>query len=294
MNSGGRYVVSLCMGLAAALLGWAVLELVLSFKGLFPTYRLLLFASGGFTAAAMTAVLASLEGILHKDTVKIHKEWSLGLVWGFAGGVLGAVLGQMIFLLILPENMMPESHVYPFYAARIISWSIMGAFIGTAEGLRSRSGLKIQAGLISGILAGLLGGSIVETAMMFFPDDSWLKLPGFIVLGIGTAVLTIFIEEKSAPGVFRVLNGSSKGRKYLLNQRRIVLGSRSSCDISISGSDKIPAAAVLLKRKGKEIILSPIKDFPVFINDDSCKEQTLKYEDVIKVGDVKFMYEVKK
>ncbi|MDA3958235.1 FHA domain-containing protein [Oceanispirochaeta sp.] len=292
MNSGGRYIVSLCIGLASALLGWSVLELILSLQNYFPGYTMLLLATGGLTGACMTAVMASIEGILHKNTVKIHKEWTLGFIWGLAGGMLGAMGGQILFNMILPDNLMPESYIYPYYAARIVSWAFLGAFIGTAEGIRSRSSQKITAGLISGILAGLIGGSIVETAMLLFPQDSWLKLPGFMIMGIGTAVLTIFIEEKTSPGVFRVLNGSSKGRKYLLNQRKITLGSRHICDITLQGDEKIPPLAVILKRKGKELVLESNGGFPIFINDEGKHKAILKYEDVIKIGNLKFLYEV--
>jgi uncharacterized membrane protein len=292
MNSSGRYVVALCMGLSAALLGWSVLELILSLQNYFPGYTLLLLATGGLTGAVMTAVMASIEGILHKNTVKIHKEWSLGFLWGLAGGMIGALGGQFLFTLILPSTLMPESYIYPYYGARIVSWAFLGAFIGTAEGIRSRSNQKLTAGLISGILAGLVGGSIVETAMLFFPQDSWLKLPGFMIMGIGTAVLTIFIEEKTSPGVFRVLNGVSKGRKYLLNQRKVTLGSKHSCDISLQGDEKIPDLAVILKRKGKEMTLESKEGFSVSVNDEVTHKTTLKYEDVVKIGNLKFLYEV--
>jgi len=292
MNSGGRYIVALCMGMASALLGWSVLELILSLQNHFPGYTFLLLATGGLTGGAMTAVMASIEGILHKNTVKIHKEWTLGFLWGLAGGMLGAIGGQFLFNLVLPDSIMPESYIYPYYIARIIGWTFLGAFIGTAEGTRSRSSQKIYAGLISGVLAGLAGGAIVETAMIFFPQDSWLKLPGFMIMGIGTAVLTIFIEEKTSPGVFRVLNGASKGRKYLLNQRKITLGSRHICDITLQGDSKIPDLAVILKRQGKEVVLENCNGFPVFVNDESREKTVLRYEDVIKIGDSKFLYEV--
>jgi len=294
MNANGRYIVSLCMGLAAAVLGWSVQELTLSLQKYYPSYTALLIISGGLTGAVLTAVIASIEGILHKNTVKIHKEWSLGLLWGFAGGLLGALGGQYLFNLILPDSLMPESHIYPYYGARIVSWALMGAFIGTAEGIRSRSSQKIQAGIISGLLGGLIGGAIVETAMLFYPADSWLQLPGFMILGIGTALLTVLIEEKTSPGVLRVLNGGSKGRKYLLNQRKITVGARNSCDIALVGNKKVPEVALLLKRRGKELFLEAKEGAPVFVNDDSCSSCILKYEDVIKIADVKFMYEVKK
>lgn len=291
MNSSGRYMISLFLGFSAALLGWSVLELCLSLQTAFPSYTVLLLSSGALTGAAMTAVLASLEGILHKDAVKIHSEWSLGLLWGLIGGALGAMGGQVVYTMISPDGL-SESTGFILYAARISSWAFMGAFIGTAEGLRSRSTQKISAGLISGILAGIMGGAIVESAMILFPDDSWLKLPGFMIIGIGTAVLTIFIEEKTSPGVFRVLNGASKGRKYLLNQQKITVGSKSNCDISLKGSEDVAPIAAILKRQGKEVIIDAASQAILYVNDEKCETVTLKYEDVIQIGKFKFLYEV--
>ncbi|MBF9017642.1 MULTISPECIES: FHA domain-containing protein [unclassified Oceanispirochaeta] len=293
MNSSGRYIVSLCMGLTAAILGWSVLELILSLQESFPSYTVLLLATGGLSTAAMTAVIASIEGILHKNSSKINREWTMGLVWGFAGGMIGAIAGQFFFNLILPDSVLPESYRNSYFAARIISWAIMGMFIGTAEGLRARSSQKIQAGIIAGLTGGIAGGAIVEGAMLFFPADSWLKLPGFMIMTMGTALLTILIEVKTSPGVFRVLNGTSKGRKYLINQKRTRMGSHPGCDISISGSDKVPGIAVSLKRKGMEIILQAENNFRVLVNDDYVENCSLKYDDVIKIGNSKFLYEVR-
>lgn len=293
MNSGGRYVVSLCMGLTAAILGWSILELILSFQEEFPSYTILLLTSGGLSTAAMTAVIASMEGILHKNGAKIRTEWTMGLLWGLAGGMIGAISGQFFFTLILPDTALSESYRYTYFAARILSWAIMGMFIGTAEGLRARSVQKIQAGIIAGLAGGIAGGAIVETAMLFFPTDSWLKLPGFMIMTMGTALLTILIEIKTSPGIFRVLNGTSKGRKYLINQKRTRMGSHKACDISIKGREKIPAFAVTLKRKGKELILQTENNFRVLVNDDFVESCTLKYDDVIKIGDSKFLFEVR-
>lgn len=293
MNSTGRYVVSLCLGLTAAILGWSILELILSLQERFPSYAILLLTTGGLSTAAMTAVIASMEGILHKDGAKIRTEWTMGLIWGLAGGMIGAIFGQFFFNLLLPDTAMVDSYRYSYFIARIISWAIMGMFIGTAEGLRARSVQKIQAGIIAGLAGGIAGGAIVEAAMLFFPTDSWLKLPGFMIMTMGTALLTILIEIKTSPGVFRVLNGSSKGRKYLINQKKTRIGSLNSCDISIKGSEKIPPLAVTLKRKGKELMLHTENKFRVLVNDDFIENCTLKYDDVIKIGDSKFLFEVR-
>ncbi|MDC7232406.1 MAG: FHA domain-containing protein [Spirochaetales bacterium] len=296
MNSTGRYIVALCIGFSAALLGWSVLELILSLQHLFPGYTLLLICSGGLSTAAMTAVIASMEGILHKNTSKLYREWGMGILWGLAGGTIGALAGQFLFGILLPETLMPDSFRNSYLTARIISWAIMGFFIGTAEGFRIRSLQKIQAGMAAGLIGGALGGAIVEGAMIFYPSDSWLKLPGFLIMTLGTSLLTNLIETVSAPGVFRVLTGASKGRKYLINQKKTRVGSHGGCDISIKGNDSIPPFAVNLKRRGKELLIEGIGDFKVSVNDDfipAGKDQILKYDDVIKVGDCKFLYEVR-
>jgi len=294
MKTKGRYIVGMAVGFSAGLLGWSLLELVLSLQHLFPGYRYILLASGALTGASLSAVLASMEGILHKNITKIHKEWLLGLVWGAIGGTIGAFAGQLLFNWILPEGLMPESFRYPYYIARIISWGLMGAFIGTAEGLRARSGTKITAGLISGISAGVVGGTLVETGMLLFPGDSWLKLPGFLIIGMGTALLNILIEEKNSAGVFRMLNGSEKGRKYLLNQKKISLGSSRHNDIIIKGDPGLPATVAVLRRRRREVFIeNRDREAPLSVNDRTVDQTALKYEDVIQVGKIKFLYEVR-
>ncbi|OQY35029.1 MAG: hypothetical protein B6241_02595 [Spirochaetaceae bacterium 4572_59] len=294
MKTKGKNIVGMAIGFSAGLLGWALLELVLSVQHLLPGYRTVLILSGAVTGAAMCAVLASIEGILHKNISKMKREWIWGLIWGAIGGSVGAFMGQFLFVLILPEGFMPDVYRLPYYIARIISWGIMGAFIGTAEGLRARSGIKISAGLISGISAGVLGGFLVESGMMLYPRESWLKLPGFLIIGLGTALLNILIEEKKSSGVFRVLNGAQKGRKYLLNQKRITIGSGKNNDIVIQGDTAIPKTAVLIVRKGKETsVIRQSPNFEMHVNDQSTNEYQLKYEDVIAIGKIQFLYEVR-
>ena len=224
----------------------------------------------------------------------MRREWLWGILWGALGGIVGAFIGQFLFILILPEGFLPESYRTPYYIARIISWGVVGAFIGTAEGLRARSGIKISAGLISGVTAGVLGGSLVETGMLLYPQDSWLKMPGFLIIGLGTALLNILIEEKKSAGVLRVLNGNQKGRKYLLNQRRISIGSGRNNDIVIQGDSNVPEMAALIVRKGKvSSVVSQSHNFEMRVNDQAATEYPLKYEDVIGIGKIQFLYEVR-
>ncbi len=294
MKTRGKYVVGMALGFSAGILGWSLLELVLSLQTYLSGYRMVLLLSGAVTGAALSAVLASMEGILHKNIIKMRREWLWGLLWGAVGGILGAFAGQMVFTMILPEGLFMDVYQVPYYIARIISWGILGAFIGTAEGMRARSGSKVMAGLLSGILAGLIGGSIVETGMVFFPSDSWLKLPGFLIIGLGTALLNLIIEEKRSYGSFRVLNGPQKGRKYLLNQRNITVGAGKSNDIIINGDDTLPESVAVISRKRKVVSIRRNSDsMKIRINDSEVSESPLKYEDVIGLGKIQFLYEVR-
>ena len=294
MKTKGKYVVGMVLGFSAGILGWSLLELVLSLQTYLNGYRMVLLLSGGITGAALSAVLASMEGILHKNIVKMRREWVWGLLWGAAGGILGAFVGQMVFSMILPEGLFMDIYQVPYYIARIVSWGILGAFIGTAEGIRARSGSKVLAGLLSGILAGLIGGSIVETGMVFFPADSWLKLPGFLIIGLGTALLNLLIEGKRSYGSFRVLNGPQKGRKYLLNQKNITIGSGKNNDIIISGDDSLPDSTAVISKKRKVISIRRNSDsMKIRINDLEVSECPLKYEDIIGLGKIQFLFEVR-
>ena len=294
MKTKGKYVVGGAIGFSAGILGWALLELVLSLQVFLPGYRAVLLLSGAVTGAALSSVLASMEGILHKNIIKMRREWLWGILWGGLGGVVGAFAGQLVFVLILPEGLFTEVYRLPYYIARIISWAVLGAFIGTAEGLRARSSSKIMAGLISGITAGGFGGFLVESGMLLYPRDSWLKLPGFLIIGLGTALLNLVIEEKRAAGVLRVLNGSQKGRKYLLNQRKITIGGGKNNDIIIQGDDKMPQTAAVISRKGRETVISSHAEMmDIRLNDKTVGESRLKYEDVIGIGKIQFLYEVR-
>jgi hypothetical protein len=294
MKTKGRYIVGIAIGFSAGLLGWALLELILSIQHILPGYRAVLLLSGAVTGAAFSSVLASIEGILHKNIVKMRREWIWGILWGAAGGIAGAFIGQFLFILILPEGFMPEVYQLPYYIARIISWGIMGAFIGTAEGLRARSGIKISAGFVSGITAGIVGGFLVESGMLLFPQDSWLKLPGFLIIGLGTALLNILIEDKKSAGVLRVLNGPHKGRKYLLNQKRITIGNNKNNDVVIHGDISMPGNAVLIEKRGRDVFaVRQSRDCDMRVNDKNAAEYRLKYEDVIGIGKIQFLYEVR-
>ena len=100
-------------------------------------------------------------------------------------------------------------------------------------------------------------------------------------------------EVRLSYGVLTLLNGRFKGREFLINQKKLRIGALEKNDIKLEGYHDVSDCHALVSVKKDDVFISPVADGRLLVNDDPVNEHMLKYEDVIKIGSAKLLYQYK-
>ena len=239
----------------------------------------------------MGGYFGSGQGIGAGSTTRFASGLIQGAVIGLFGGVIGFLAGQYV-LLILGDVFVSHSAFtelgYPL--SRAVGWSIVGLFIGAIEGIRTKSLRLIRVGMLGGWIGGLLGGLIMEYLHLYLASIMIGRLVGIVTLGLLIGFFYGLVENSLAFGTLKVLNGEFKGRDYLINFRRTRLGVGKKAHIRLEPyTDVADLHAELSVRRGNLYLRSLGESYVVLVNDDPITEKELKYEDVIRIGQAKFI-----
>ncbi|MDA3852152.1 MAG: FHA domain-containing protein [Spirochaetaceae bacterium] len=295
MTSRGKFVLYALIGLLGGAASFATVDLLLRFQESFSSYlsfNLLLGASFGIMLGVF---LGSAEGIVHSNRHKVLTGILVGVLVGALGGILGVHYGQSLLLSLLSRSSYQDSlplGLSLFF--RALSWSVMGILIGMVEGIRARSGIKIFYGMLGGLFGGFLGGILLELINHFSRSYALSRLLGMLVLGSLIGVFYAILERNFTPGVFRVLNGSLKGKKLALNQRKLTVGFSNRNDLALNGYNGVEKLHSVITVRGDQVQILPFRNaYTIMVNDEKVDQAVLKYHDVIAVGDARFLFEVK-
>lgn len=292
-----RRLIIIAMGLAGGLFVWPLVELLLGAQELFPSYFLYSATIGALVGVVLGAFFAAAGGLCDRSVTKaLDGAWKGALV-GIAGGLLSALAAQAFLFFVgerlLKGALLSDSEGSPvtvgFILARAAAWLVVGAAIGSAEGLRSRSARKISMGLLGGIAGGFLGGLLFTILSIRAPSFGAGRLLSLMLMGSLISLFYALLEKRFATGSLKALNGPLKGKDFLICQRRLRLGQDKNCDIVIEGYREVEALhAELLARRGELEIERKAKSLRV--NDKEVSKQVLKLDDVIQLGSAKFLY----
>ncbi len=297
-----RRIILLCLGAIGGLLSWPLSELLLVSQAQFPSLFLFALSSGAAVGLVFGAVLGSAPGIFLAHRGRMAAGAGIGALIGVAGGAVGFLAGQTVLLLVGEQMAAPGTRMYALAVplARALGWAILGTCVGAAEGLRARSPLKARAGALGGLSGGLLGGLVVEYGRVVLPAEPYARLAAFVFFGLAIAAFLALVEKRLSFGVIRVLNGAHKGSEFIVNQRRLIIGSDDRCDVVLSGYEEVQPRHFSLRVRGGEVYVSA-HDGAVRWNDElidpdssgagsAAAPPPLKFEDVIAAGSVKFLY----
>lgn len=295
MKSGNKFLLYAVIGLIGGAASFAAVDLIMRFQESFSSYLIFNLVLGASFGILIGACLGSAEGIVQTNRHKILTGIIVGVVVGAIGGILGVYFGQSLLLSLL-EKRAAEGAVNPVSSLifHALSWAIMGLFIGMVEGIRARSGIKILYGMLGGLLGGIFGGLILEALSQAMSGYVAARLLGLLALGGMIGIFYAILERNFTPGVLRVLNGSLKGKKLALNQRKLTIGFSPRNDLALPGYKDVEKLHAVITVRGDQVNLEPFRHvYSLYVNDMEEQETTLKYHDVIRIGDARFLYEVK-
>lgn len=146
-----------------------------------------------FSGMICGVFLGTVGGIIEESSYK-----------AFYGGMLGTLGGAIGGLINIPLMEMLEAGSAWFPFTVLITWAIGGAFIGATSGLIEKSGKKVIAGAVFGLVGGAIGGYLGSvfygSVLLDFKPQGWLanRLAEGLSGGLVGAVLwfSIGIIEK--------------------------------------------------------------------------------------------------
>jgi len=199
---------SAAIGGWAALLAWLAAEVLFLGSGrLGGTLETVLTAA--VTGAAIGAGLQLVSGMTNPQWRRLLPRALPGLIGGGIGGAVGGLLGTILYSgLGLP---------------RALGWIVMGAGIGSAEGLYEASRRKIRNGLIGGCLGGLVGGSLFDP-IAAAGSDLPSRATALVILGLSIGALIGLTHVALKEAWLTVLDGYAPGRQLILAAPVTVLG----------------------------------------------------------------------
>jgi len=294
MSATIRRLILVILGVIAGAAAWPLIELLLSYQRLFPSYFIFSLAQGLVFGSVLGAFFGSGEGLTSKEGAKVIHGALTGMVTGIAGGIIGFLAGQAVLFLVI-QYTFSSSHTHQFIVvplARILGWIILGIAVGSSEGLRARSLKKSLVGAAGGGIGGILGGAAIEYLRTLYPQWIYARLIGFVLFGLFIGFFYALLERRVSLGIVRVLNGSKRGKEYSFSQNKLSLGSGARNDIVLEGYSGLAQRHAVFRVRGKDVYVEK-KDAKsrVLVNEVPVKKtHLLKYEDVIQAGTAKLFY----
>ncbi len=168
------YYMSLAGGVAG-LLSWGLTALL--------SATLLANRSSSLSDLSAAVLLGLMIGLL---TVAFSDKWSGNRVvprYVLAGGGIGLLAGLLGGLAMIPitSNL---AEVQPFLT-RLLSWMLVGSFIGLGLGLRwvMANKMRVVHACLGGLIGGAAGGALFHVLGSRIPDLT--QALGFVLIGVG-------------------------------------------------------------------------------------------------------------
>src|ERR1700691_1561564 len=208
--------------------------------------------------ALISSFLASIETLSVGQVRQAARRFVVGGVIGALGGALGLIVGEFAFDLLGGLN------------GRILGWSVLGIAVGLGVGSASGSAARRRNGAIGGVLGGALGGFFYQSLTTTFPQ-AFGRAIAIIVLG---ALIGFFIG----------LVGE------LLKRGWLMVGRAEESDIGLFGDQSVLGSHAIIRREGKNFIISPTGG-QIFVNRQPVAGRyALKSGDRLEVGGTLFLF----
>jgi ribosomal protein L40E len=181
-------------GFASGFIGWIIVFSISRMvgSGISPS------AVNLFSGMICGVFLGTVGGIVEESGYK-----------AFIGGLLGTIGGALGGLLNIPVREFAQGNEFLMPVSIVLTWAVGGGFIGATSGLIEKSGKKIAAGallgLIGGAVGGFLGSSFYGSVLLQFKPDSWFmsRLLEGLSGGLVGAVLWFFVGLIEKLYIFR-------------------------------------------------------------------------------------------
>jgi len=257
---------------------WGVQE---SFAGI-RSYYLRDATTGLIIGLFICAFLASIEALSVSQWRQAVRGIKSGAIFGAIGGAAGLVGGEILFSILHG------------LVGRVLGWALLGVAVGLGVGWASGSAARKRNGALGGLLGGALGGLCYQTLTTTFPQFFGRAI-AIIVLGMLIGFFIGLVGELLKRGWLMVIRSQSRnareGREYPLTKPVTIIGRAEESDIGLFGDQSVLAHHAIIRREGRDFIVSPAGGGQVLINRRPVSgRQALHSGDRVEVGGTMFIF----
>lgn len=282
-------------GLIGGTIAWSITELLFN-DNYYPNqlYIHILLEMTFFAAiigGTIGALLGALEGFTSKVSQKIYKGIMVGLLFGFCGGAVGGFIGQIVYSI---AGIAAEQSYFFQILARSIAWGVVGLFIGLGQGLGSGGGKKLTNGLLGGLIGGLVGGFLFDIIGLATTTGVLSRAVAIPIIGLCAGIGIGIVQEIRKEAWFKVLQGATSGKEYILYKNKTVIGSYPQCDIVLVKDPEVSLKhAEVYFENYRYIICELPSSKGVWLNNRKVAKQQLNNKDIIGLGNYKLQFSEK-
>ena len=283
------YYCAVC-GAWAAFLGWG-LGKRLTTDSAYASALIQGLVLGLFVAFALGLVDA-LWNVSSAQIVRIGPRILMTVVGGCGGGLVGAVVGQLLF------------EITGLGLLKVVGWTLTGLLIGASVGVYDMLARLLQgenmagavrktvSGVLGGALGGLLGGGLYlalgSQLASILGEDKDLLSPsaiGFVALGLSIGLLIGLAQVILQEAWIRIEAGFRAGRELILSKPEITIGRAESCDIGLFGDASVDRTHARILLEGNSYLLANAGSSDTYLNGEQIRQPTpLRSGDAIQVG----------
>ena len=289
-----RIYYNAILGALGGLIGWALISLLLRFETS-ETFWLLLRDAllGALVGACIGFAVGSAEQLAGRLRLPNLRQSALSAAIGAGAGLVGLVIGELIFLVA-------GGGVWP----RALGWALFGALLGLGQWRVTGMPSKGVYGALGGLFGGLLGGSTYERLTLLLLNmelgRAW-AIPvggavGLMILGACIGALIGLVEDILRSAWLRFIRGPLEGQTRTIDPRRakIVLGRADQCDIVLPDDPDVARAhAEIVHNNGEFTIMG--REGSVLLRraheTTTVQQHVLQPGDTVQLGRTRFIFQ---
>ena len=255
----GKSFLNLLAGGLAGFLAWILTDLTGWFAEIFQPHRMVvsgLFGDpkfllyGALFGLLLGLMLAVVESLSIGSQRRLIQTLALGAGIGAVGGWVGLSLGQSVFGVIVgsgSEEVSSPGRFFVLLFARALGYALIGAIVGAAQGIVSRSALVARQGALGGLIGGFLGGSAFEILNGLDFPAPLSRLIALVAVGALAGFLIGVVQNLFKQAWVRVVLGKNEGKEYLIAKPITTVGRGELSDIGLYGDPEIAPTHIAIE-----------------------------------------------
>ena len=246
MSLQAKTYLNLLAGALAGFLAWVLTDLTGWFSDVLNASQVVnggkYLVYGAIFGFLLGLLLAVVDSLALGSRRRVSETLALGAAIGAVGGWFGLWLGQSVYGIIVGSGGNEITGVGRFFVllvGRALGYAFIGAIVGAAQGVVSRSPVIARQGAFGGLLGGFLGGTAFEIGNGLGFPAAFSRLLALAATGALAGFFVGLVQNLLKQAWIRVVLGRNEGKEYLISKPVTTIGRSELADIGLFGDPNI-------------------------------------------------------